>query len=406
MANTEEDLSLPSTQESGHEFVDLESGSQVSHVSGTPPGSPRDEPGDEDVKSDHSVVIAPAANGSDFDDELAESTNDVPVGRSGFEFNARSLFATWPQCPLGATAVRQLISSKFGRSLKSWIIGVERHADGNEHLHCLCLFDRRVHFRSALFLDLSNGDEEHPVVYHPNIRPVKPGTKHLERVWHYCAKGGNILCYRNPMFATSTNFVKKHTDFQKWLDWSARTYELRDCQWPIRLPWKRRDDSTQFAELTYPLPSQKQRHLWIWGPANWGKSLWASQQFSLQRVYLRPDSSDKPFDGYADEEIIIYDDIDMSKVPLSELQSVANIYSYPCQVPGIVRYNCKYWKLQQIRTIIVLANFAPIHFYSSNYAPFEARFNVIDLADFPTYVSLLAEAEGREDQAPSSNLRM
>lgn len=359
--------------------------------------------GDEDRKSlpDNSAVID--AGSADFDDELAQSTNDVPVGRSGFEFNARSLFATWPQCPLGATKIRELIIGKFGGALKSWIIGDERHSDGNLHSHCLCLFDRRVHFRDPRFLDLLDDDGNR---YHPNIRPVKPGTKHLERVWHYCAKGGTILCYRNPMFATSTNFVKKSTDFQKWLEWSTRNYELRDIKWPIRLPWKQRDNSNERALVTHPLPNQKQRHLWLYGPANWGKSLWASQQFSLQRVYLRPDNTDKPFDGYSDEQVILYDDVEMSKVPLTELISISQIYGYPCQVPGVVRYNCKYWKLHQIRTIIVLSNHPPTDYFANNYAAFQARFHVFNLNDYPTFLSLLAEEEGREEQAPSSNLQL
>lgn len=379
----QDDLDLPSTQNSSkYERVDLtsESGDEVPGTPQSPrspPGSPRSDSGADTKTVDSGSVELP--------DELAQSTNDVPAGRSGFEFNARSLFATWSQCPLEPDAVRELIHAKFSNSLKSWIIGIERHADGHRHFHCLCVFDQRVHFRDSRFLDLRDSDGN---VYHPNIRPIKPGQKHLERVWHYCAKSGNILTYRNPMFATSSNFVKKSTDFQKWLEWSTHTYELRDIQWPISLPWFRRDDSSQFATLDRPTASQKRRHLWLWGPANWGKSLWASQQFGMQRVYLRPSGSDKPFDGYRDEEVILYDDVDMEKVPLSELQSVANVYSYPCQVPGIVRYNCKYWKLGQVRTIIVLANFSAIHFYSSNYPPFEARFNVIDLSEFPAWTEI------------------
>lgn len=396
-----DELDLPSTQESGHQFVDLTADSDDEQPAQSPAGS--QSPASQSSGNEENKSVEPSSDES-IDADVADLTNDVPVGRRGFEFNARNLFATWSQCPMGAAAVIDLIKRKFPNSLKSWIVGVELHADGNEHIHCCLLFNGRVCFRDPRFLDLSDGSGN---VFHPNIRPIKPGEKNVRAVWHYCAKGGNFKYHNNPLFKDSTNFVKKHTDFQKWTEFTQRAHQLSDIEWPIELPWKKRDNPEEFATLARPTAFQKRRHLWLHGPPNWGKSLWLSIVFRLSRVYMRPDNSDKPFDAYQDEEVIIYDDVDMSGVKLTELQSIASVWYTQAQVPGIVRYTHKFWKLRQVRTIIVLSNFPPIDFYNKNYAAFEARFNVVDLGDYPSFTSLYQSSErGAQEASTESNLQM
>jgi len=348
--------------------------------------------GDEDSKVVDAGPAQPAV-----DDDLAELTNPTPVGPRGFRFNARSVFATWSQCGLDATTIIARAKSVFGVRLKSWALGFEQHADGSPHVHGLFVLSGKFHCRNPLFLDLQNADGS--ATYHPNIRPVKPGTKSLERVFHYVCKGGNIRVHNNPLFQTSTNFVRRQVDFQKWVEFTSRHEQLRDIEWPISLPIPSRNDPSVSATLAKPKPSQKKRHLWLWGPPNWGKTFWLSTEFRLRRVFMRPSGSPTPFDAYDGEEVIIYDDVKMADVDISELQSCCNVWYTQTEVPGRVRYHTKFWPLKQIRTIIVLSNKDPMDIYAVDQAAFEARFNVINLNDYPPY----GERDSEED---STNLHL
>jgi len=61
-----------------------------------------------------------------------------------------------------------------------------------------------------------------------------------------------------------------------------------------------------------------------------------------------------PFEGYANEDIIIYDD--RENVSFEEFANVANTWDIVMPVFGEVRFNTQDWKVGHTRNIIVLSN--------------------------------------------------
>lgn len=336
---------------------------------------------------------------SESDDGLAMSRNDAAAESGRFRFNARVLFATFPQCNVGKQRLETHIHTTFGDSVEFYVIARELHQSGDEHLHCVIRFNRKYDSRNPRFFDLSiQNDGEESRTFHPNIQ----SARNFNRVVHYTIKGGDYIWSHNPWNTTSTNFVRRNADLQAWQRDQIRSSTLRDIQWPIKLPWRQRANPDEWSQLLKPTGANKKRHLWLMGPPNWGKSLWKQHAFEHQRIFERPsESKDLAFDDYHDEEVIIYDDCNMNEVNFAEFAAIANVYTTQKVLPGRQRYFVKHWKLYQVRTIIVLHNDDPFNFYSDCMPAFEARFNIIDLKEHPSYADFVAE---NANEPPENNL--
>lgn len=125
---------------------------------------------------------------------------------------------------------------------------------------------------------------------------------------------------------------------------ASQYQKLEEVTWPIVLPW---------VTIQKPVNEHdKKRHYWIWGPPNCGKTIVTQNIFEGKRVYFAQEGS-YTFEGYQDEDVIVYDDVTPS---IKEMEDVSNCWRSQRKRAGGNRYESAYWKLKQLRTMIVLSN--------------------------------------------------
>jgi len=193
--------------------------------------------------------------------------------RGSFYFKGAKVFLTYSQCPV--TKEELLAHLETLGKLSEYVIGRERHEDGNYHLHASLKYSPRIQTRSAGFFDF-NG-------FHPNIEI--PSTKgDLQATAKYAAKDGDFIqkgsllkSTRTELFAAlllekklSLRFVESHPDILA-LNYHSICAWLRFCQ-------NERTISNN--------PSlAKKRHLWVHGGSNTGKTTWLRTYVA---TYTRP----------------------------------------------------------------------------------------------------------------------
>lgn len=79
-----------------------------------------------------------------------------------YRFKAKCVFLTYPQCPLTKEEVLAALQAKLGEKEGThYLIGQERHEDGNYHLHVYVERETDICTRNARYFDIGE--------YHPNI---------------------------------------------------------------------------------------------------------------------------------------------------------------------------------------------------------------------------------------------
>lgn len=151
---------------------------------------------------------------------------------------------------------------------------------------------------------------------------VRPGIKH----------GSSSRIYRN-------------------LEW-AHEFEAnrrrREVEWPVKLEC----DGITY-EMHKPDPALKKRSWWIVAAPNAGKTRWINRTFAGTRIYC-PRAGPYPFEGYAGQAIVIYDD--RKKVSFEEFSDVLNTWDIVHPVFGEVRFRTQDWPVGKTRNVIVLSN--------------------------------------------------
>jgi len=261
-----------------------------------------------------------------------------------FRIAAKEFALTFPQCPVA----RPEFDAEFKRKFQpdQYASAREQHVDGHFHLHLYVAYRRRVDVQSSRHFDVSVEGS----TYHPNVQKVRNRSQWLQ----YISKGpdhGVADLHADDGFNPLAEPLGKRKSL--WLDyqWSrdfAVQQSLRPVQYPVLLRCADRDH-----ELLAPDPRVKRRNWWIVAPPNAGKTRWLNKTFAGQRIYS-PRTGLYPFEGYLDQDIIVYDD--RGDVPFSEFASVLNTWDIIQPVAGQVRYTAQNWKLGHTRSIIVLSN--------------------------------------------------
>lgn len=303
-------------------------------------------------------------------EEIDEITSDPTKARK-FRVNAKTIMLTYPKSgDLKEAEVYNAINEKW--PVKAYIIATEKHHDGTDHIHFYVEFVNKINVINVRAFDI----REH----HPNVRTVP--KKHKSSVQHYVMKSGQFTSDKVDMFPDSRNFMKKKMDLDAWIRYK-QDGENVPVRWPIRLPngtlLERPKDETE-----------KKRHWVIRGAPDMGKTTWMNRQFKGQKVWVRPAGPDVPFDDYNGEEVLLYDDVNVDQLR-DELVMISTFYEIRVRVPGKTRFTCRYWPMNQLRTIIIICNDWP----SWKGMPWaEARFNYLDLMHWiPDYQMLQALPE-------------
>lgn len=299
-----------------------------------------------------------------------------------FRLDSKSLFLTYPQCPLPKEVARDLLISK-GKAIRGGCVGAELHQDGSPHLHAYLQLEKRYDCRDSSFWDLQG--------YH-----------------------GNYQSARKPLDAL--NYVRKDKDFIEWgdLDVEGKVHAaLGHTRYlgkrliegePLHtlteeypeLLFKYRDIKAGLAAyrqdcapvlprcvgflpntfgLCLPLLSSKQRHYWFWSDTpNRGKTTFlasiASQYpsfwYSWAEKYQAP---------HQDSQFVLIDEYSVGHLTVTQLNMMCDgTYQYPVKGSSSV---------QLISPILlVCGNRNPLEIYDSKYHELlKARFiiNCLDL---------------------------
>lgn len=297
---------------------------------------------------------------------------------SDFRVNARNLFLTYPQCPLSPSEVQALLSSKpWWPEVARWWISSEKHLEEGSHIHGLLSFVKKKDIRSSEFFDIvvdtpQSETDSSSVTYHCNIQ----SAKNFNAVKIYVCKDGNFVHNERFDMSNPNRFVARKRD---WEAWSREIGEHRpqvEEGHELRYTLKRDMIQTHgFVSLSFD-PALKKRNLWVVGVPDCGKTYWLSHALAAFDVYWVPAGSKYPYEGYQDQNLIVYDDHFPSFAAIAD---VCNTHLHRKHVFGDVRFYEKYWKIGHTRTMIVLSNNPPD--YGTVQCAFEARFVVITLED-------------------------
>lgn len=159
--------------------------------------------------------------------------------------------------------------------------------------------------------------------------------------------------------------------YPKWIDEKYAEKDFNHVKppiYPIKTPWG--------FNIEKPDASIKKRHWLIVGPPSIGKTRFFEEDLKNVDIYLAGAACQWRYDGYEDQDIIVYDDIEEFKE--AELEEVSNTYSHKKRRFGDKKYSSPYWKPFQARTMIMIMNEEKVAGWAKQ-EWFTTRFNTIYL---------------------------
>lgn len=286
----------------------------------------------------------------------------MPGDSEYFRVTSKHFALTYPQCDVSRAVFTARFRELFRPAESNF--AREQHQDGSYHLHVFAGFLKRVDVRSARRFDVSIEGR----TYHPNIQAARSKRNWLDYISkgndHDVVQNGRGRNVRGRGKNRGREFASANGPFdisefnlgerkKMYLDWQfSEQYRiqssLKSVTWPIELHTAERK-----YEMLAPDPKIKKRSWWIIAPPNAGKTRWLNRVFAGVAVYT-PRMGKYPFEGYADQDIIIYDD--RKSVSFEEFSDVLNTWDMVHPVYGEVRYTQQNWKMGHTRNIIVLSN--------------------------------------------------
>lgn len=178
---------------------------------------------------------------------------------ANFCFHAIRVFLTYPKCDLEKEVLLEQAQTKH--KALSYTIGREKHQDGTWHLHAVIVFEEKLHSHDNRIFDLEG--------HHPNIKKIAT-NRALKNFQTYARKDGNfitnehmVLGKREQLFTDvlkeglTPMFVRNHPEIM-----SLNYHSIR-C-------WINFANPREVVLKDLP----KQRHIWLYGPRNTGKTTW------------------------------------------------------------------------------------------------------------------------------------
>lgn len=259
-------------------------------------------------------------------------------------------------------------------------VAQERHADNGIHFHMILRWSEKRHYRSMSTFDYKN--------YHPNWKVIKGGKADWQRVVLYLDKDDKApLCSNNLEVYSIFNFVKERANHMAHQQ-AMYMMTLLEIKYPVKLNLRGIPDAQD----------DKKRHLWLWGDSDIGKSTWFKETFKKYNYYQIPENGDAKLDGYENQGLIWFDDIDMTQISWSVLVALCDeARPWTVQYPGRTRYANKYLD-GKTRLVIVTSNYPPPTSLEHAMA-FKARFNVYKVTK-RTFTSTERERSRSPEEQP------
>lgn len=263
-----------------------------------------------------------------------DKSSDDKEEESNFRFSAKSLMLTYSQCEEGCGSlimhIRE-ICDEHDWKIDKYMMCDELHKNGGGHSHIGLHFVKRPNITKCDTFDFGE--------YHASWKPGKGKDAWQKIVWYIQKTGrweGDVEFPKNPI-----NYLRSKKDYEEWqLDAKMMNPERT---YPIKIPYAW-GESIKIEETK---PHRKCIYL-IVGPCASGKSEWAK---GLRNSYFAA-ATKYPFEGYAGQDIIVFDDVVPEEYMLMRL---ADPNKVPVEI-GDNRYVKKYLPPNRQRTILVICN--------------------------------------------------
>lgn len=203
----------------------------------------------------------------------------------------RSLFLTYPQCAAPKEFVLEHL--KTIDKVLEYVVCIEKHEDGNPHLHAYVKFEKGLSPPNYTpTLDLPD-----PYAKHGNYQAVRSFRKSVT----YCQKDGDYITNLDEAQLLSPQ--AKRAKFAQ--DLQVRSVSEMVLDGTINFQAAR---AASYAKsiMTTAYEHDTVRGVWIYGPSGSGKSHMARQNYGP--VYVKPQN--KWWDGYNGEKTVLLDDYD------------------------------------------------------------------------------------------------
>lgn len=312
------------------------------------------------------------------EEEIDNIGGAVEAEEKKFELSSKSVFLTYPHTDdMKQEDILACLEERFPDTIKSYDIALEQHKDGENHIHALVEFKKKMRIRDPRAFDA--------YWYHPNIQSTK--SKKAVKAYIYKGHGDfapDVISNSHFDWSSGTNFKKKredHIEYKRQLllaRWQDRATSIQMY-------------GTQFA-LSFSIDNgnqpTKKRHFWIWGDASTGKSTEViKNNFKTPQVkFFKPRGGDarekcaNAFERYNNERVIVWDDTEaaLSKEVICTLHDIDdNDYG---ETPFKGRFKDPVFNKEMI--MIVLANTYPGHHHMTDWRLeewFMDRFTVIEV---------------------------
>lgn len=300
-------------------------------------------------------------------------TEQEPKKKKPFRKAAKGFSITYSQCDIP----KQDFMEYFKKQGCIYVlVAQEHHEIEGVHCHLHVKFAKTKNIKNERIWDLPNTNPEKDP-FHPNIQATKDSL-----AWStYCKKEDSEYLQwakecepRDFDLGSKKNMMEDQDYERKYYKWK----EMQELEFPVQL---------RNISIEHPDPKVKQRHIWIKGKPDIGKTYMIETTFENKKVFQRSDNL-YPYEDYQDEKIIIYDDILPS---WKELAAATGTYYTRHRMPGGCRYKAKYWTEYQSRTLIILNNLAIEQVYGNNreiYEAVKARFKEYIAEDDGTFTQI------------------
>ena len=264
-----------------------------------------------------------------------------------FRINSKSVFLTFPKCPIPIETALLILKSK--KEPLYICVSQELHSDLSLHLHALIQYGTKINTRNLHFYDLKHDG----ISYHGNYQ----GAKDSVQVRNYVQKEGKYMEEGSFVSNLQKDIQKRKEEnkllLTKDLPELVDTGEISIYSYQL----------LRSSKLLYSLDKTKAPEympktcLWIVGKTGLGKSRWVRTNFPGQ-FYNKPQN--KWWDGYSGETAILLDDFDHGGACLGHYMKIwGDCYSFNAEIKGgTIRPNFDYF--------IVTSQYTPHEIWCSN----------------------------------------
>lgn len=231
-----------------------------------------------------------------------------------FSAYSKSFFLTYPQCPLDEITFyyefKKLILFKANQEIRSCICCSEDHKTSEgKHIHIYFELYRRIKIRTNDYFNLTYEN----IMYHPNIQVPKDKVGVIKYIAGLTKKKKDDIKHIYQVGIDYKIYLKKRKNHKKNLCKQLIEKKISLIDAVLQEPLFIQNYRTLKLNLqNYWADSSDNKFegrtcYWVWGSPGIGKSYCIRNMYP--NVFLK--SSNKWWDGYVDQDIVLIDDFDM-----------------------------------------------------------------------------------------------